>query len=70
MGELLRSCGGDPCYLSTWALASKHFQRASDSSAKRNTGFRKGGRTYMGKLGVLPRGSNGLEAKRWVSDNS
>lgn len=27
---------GDPCYLSTWDSASKHFQRAPDSSAKRN----------------------------------
>lgn len=24
----------------------------------------------MGKLGVLPRGSNGLEARTWVSDNN
>lgn len=49
------------------ALASKHLQRDPGSSAKRNTGFRKCGKIDMEKLGVLPRGSNELEAMRWVS---
>lgn len=34
------------------ALASKHLHRAPGSSAKRDTGFRKGRKTDMGKLGV------------------
>lgn len=34
------------------ALASKHLHRAPGSSAKRDTGFREGRKTDMGKLGV------------------
>lgn len=44
------------------ASASKHFQRALGSSAKTNKSLRKNKRMDMRKLGVLPRGSNALEA--------